>query len=46
MHCRKCRYSEGHAQSTGGRWRLLLWCTVHHKRAKRTCSCYAAMECE
>lgn len=44
--CRKCRYSEGEAVQRGGRWRLVLWCMVHGKRAKRPCDAFAAMEGE
>lgn len=45
-HCRKCRYSEGQAVSAGGRWRLVLWCQVTGKRARKVCRCYALMEGE
>lgn len=45
-HCRKCRYSEGSAINRGGRWRLVLWCLLHGKKARATCPCYAPMEGE
>lgn len=41
MHCRDCRFSEGHAQERGGVYWLVLWCLAKGARAIEVCGNYA-----